>query len=79
MMRFGVNTRLSPAQVIEKAIDYFGKLGLTIVERGENSALLQGGGGHVRVIACKDGTTDVDIISEEWDYHVKQFIQRISE
>jgi catechol 2,3-dioxygenase-like lactoylglutathione lyase family enzyme len=78
-MRFGVNTRLSPAQVIEKAIDYFGKLGLTIVEREENSALLQGGGGHVRVIACKDGTTDVDIISEEWDYHVKQFIQRISE
>ncbi|MDH7508846.1 MAG: hypothetical protein QHH00_05555 [Methanomassiliicoccales archaeon] len=79
MMRFGAHTGLSPDQVVEKAIDYFGKLGLAIVERGDNYVLLQGGGGRVRVSACKNGRTDVDIISEEWDYHVKRFIQQISE
>ncbi|MBM4237146.1 MAG: hypothetical protein FJ151_01515 [Euryarchaeota archaeon] len=78
-MRYGVSTKLSPAQVIDKAVEYFGKLGLTVVEKDEgNMVCMEGGGGRVTVTACGGKETEVDIVTTEWDHHVKRFIQTIS-
>ncbi|MGD0056625.1 MAG: hypothetical protein ABSB83_02075 [Methanomassiliicoccales archaeon] len=77
-MRYGVSTKLPPEKVIEKAIEYFEKLGLKTTARDDSMVCLEGGGGHVTVTVCSGDETDVDIVTSEWDYHVKQFVQRIA-
>ncbi len=77
-MRYGVSTKLSPEKVIEKAVEYFEKLGLKVTTRDDRMVRLEGGGGHVTITACSNKETDVDIVTAEWDYHAKQFMQRIA-
>lgn len=76
-MRYGASSKLPPEKVIEKATAYFEKLGLKVVDRGPGSVCLEGGGGRVTVTACGENGTDVEILTEQWDYQVKQFIQMI--
>jgi hypothetical protein len=78
-MRYGVSTHLAPEKVIEKAVEYFEKLGLEITQRDEDSVCMEGGGGHVTLSVCGEDQTDVDILTEEWDQKVKEFIQRIGD
>lgn len=77
-MRYGVSTKLSPEKVIEKAVEYFEKLGLKVTARDDRMVCLEGGGGQVTITACSNKETDVDIVTSEWDYHAKQFMQRIA-
>lgn len=77
-MRYGVSTNLSPERVIEKAVEYFQGLGLKVKSRNEGTVCLEGGGGDVTITACSNDETDVEIVTTEWDYHVKQFMQRIA-
>ena len=76
-MRYGVSSKLPPEKVIEKAKGYFEKLGLQIVSEDQGSVCMEGGGGRVTVTACGENDSDVDIVTTEWDHHVKQFIQMI--
>ncbi|MFP4170115.1 MAG: hypothetical protein ACLFUV_03730 [Methanomassiliicoccales archaeon] len=77
-MRYGVSTKLPAEKVIEKAIDFFGNLGLELTQRSDDGLCLEGGGGHVTLSLCPDGTgTEVEIETREWDRKVKEFIQRI--
>ena len=78
-MRYGVNTHFSRERVIEKAIEYFEDLGLEITQRDDTSVCFEGGGGHVTLSTFEGDQTDVDILTEEWDAKVKEFIQRIGE
>jgi hypothetical protein len=77
-MRYGVSTKLPTEKVLEKAVEYFQKLGLKITSLDDKMVYLEGGGGHVTITVCSNDETDVDIVTSEWDYHVKQFMQRIA-
>jgi len=77
-MRYGVSTDLAPERVIEKAIEFFEKLGLEITQRSRDSLCMEGGGGHITLTICPEDQTEVDIMTEEWDAKVKEFIQRIA-
>ena len=80
MARYGKDSKLSPAKVLEKALEFFGPggLGLEVKEEGEGCAIFDGGGGHVFVQACEGGKgSEVDLETREWDYQVKQFMRKI--
>jgi hypothetical protein len=77
-MRYGVSTKLPPEKVLEKAVDYFEKIGLKIKSQDDKMVCLEGGGGEVTITVCSNDETDVDIVTSQWDYHVKQFMQRIA-
>jgi hypothetical protein len=53
-MRYEVATKLSPQEAIASAKDYFGPqgVGLEIMDENDLCITLQGGGGHVSVVAC---------------------------
>jgi hypothetical protein len=58
----------------------FGEEGLGLELKEETPACItfEGGGGYVTASLCEDrGETRVDIVSQEWDYHVKQFVSNL--
>ncbi|HJX38632.1 MAG TPA: hypothetical protein VJ714_08525 [Anaerolineae bacterium] len=75
-MRYGSKTRLSTAQVLAKAEEYFGAggLGLEVTSRDNCCISLAGGGGHVTVTVSEGDKTSVDVETQEWDYQVKEFM-----
>jgi hypothetical protein len=75
-MRYGTETKLKPAEVLERAAEYFGEggLGLDIGSRDDCCVSFEGGGGHVTVTAVEGQKTAVDIETREWDYQVKKFM-----
>ena len=80
MIRFEHRTKLRPEQVLQQLKRSFGKggLGLDLKEETPTCVTFEGGGGYVTASLCEDkGETRVDIISREWDYHVKQFISNL--
>jgi hypothetical protein len=74
-----VSTHYTPERVLEKATEYFEGIGLEITQRDDSSICFEGGGGHVTLSTCGGELTEVDILTEEWDSKVKEFIQRIGE
>ncbi len=80
MGRYGVKTKLSPEDVIEKAKAHFGEggAGLSIKDEGACCITLEGGGGFVTVSATQEGDkTDVELTTREWIFDVKQFMRAI--
>jgi hypothetical protein len=80
-MRYEVSTKLSPQQAIAYAKDYFGPqgVGLEVIDEEEASVTLQGGGGHVSVVACPGAKkTTLELETREWDYPVRQFMRQLS-
>ncbi|HOU14313.1 MAG TPA: hypothetical protein PKZ84_14495 [Anaerolineae bacterium] len=79
MGRYGVKTKLSPEEVIQKAKAYFGgQMGLTIVEEGACCISFEGGGGFVEIsVTQEDDKTDVDLTTREWMFDVQQFMKAI--
>jgi hypothetical protein len=81
MARYGVETRLSPEQAIDKAVAWFGEggLGLEVTERSERCAAFAGGSGHIAITATPgDPRTNIELVTREWDYDVKQFMRKIA-
>jgi hypothetical protein len=80
MPRYGVETKQSPEEAVKAAVAYFGEagLGLKAEEQGPCCVYFEGGGGFVRVTASEGANrTTVDLETREWDYHVKQFMQKV--
>ena len=80
MLRLATTSKLVPEEVIRRAVVYFGKggLGLEVKEQTEVSASFQGGGGGVGLAASREGKkTSVELLSQEWDVQIKEFIQTI--
>jgi hypothetical protein len=80
MLRIATKTKLTPSDVINNAIQFFGPEGfkLKITNKTETSASFDGGGGSIEISTCEgDGKTTVNFISREWDYQVKEFIRAI--
>ena len=81
MARYGVATKLSPEQTIAKAVAWFGQegLGLEVTERGDCCATFVGGGGHITITAKAGGPkTDIELVTREYEYDVKQFMRKIA-
>ena len=80
-MRYEVTTKMSPQEAIAYAKDYFGPggVGLQVMDENELCVTLQGGGGHVSVVACADEKkTVLELETREWDYPVRQFMSKVS-
>ena len=76
MLRLEHKTRLSQDKIIARLKGYFGKegLGLDLTEESAQCLTFTGGGGYVTASLCDEGNeTRVDLISQEWEYHVRQF------
>lgn len=79
MIRMGKKSRLSPAEVVEKAVSFFGPagVGLKVAEAGACCARFEGAGGYIFVqtadIADQEGT-NVTVEGREWEQQVQQFI-----
>ncbi len=80
MLRIATTTKLSPEEAIRQAVEFFGSsYGLEVKEQTPNCASFEGGGGRVEVTACaQEKGTSVELESQEWDYQVKKFIDKIS-
>ncbi len=80
MLNISKESKLKPEDAIQKAVDFFGPKGfkLEIKEQDACSVYFEGGGGGVRVSAAasKKGSS-VDIESVEWDFQVKQFLDKL--
>ncbi|MGD2248938.1 MAG: hypothetical protein PVF58_11080 [Candidatus Methanofastidiosia archaeon] len=80
MPRYAKNSQLSPGEIGEKAVSYFGPggVGLEITEMARWLIRFQGGGGHVLIESTeKEDSTEVEIVTREWDYHVKEFMKTL--
>jgi hypothetical protein len=77
-MHYGISTKLPPDKVIEKAVEYFSKLGLKVRERTDSSLFMEGTGGYIDLGVCGGDGTDVDVVTQEWNEQVKQFLQRLA-
>jgi hypothetical protein len=75
-MRYGLETKLSTTEVLNRAEGYFGEggLGLEVTSHDECCISLTGGGGHVTVTVTEGDKTSVDVETREWDYQVKKFL-----
>jgi hypothetical protein len=80
MARYGVKTNKSAQEIIEQAVDFFGEngVGLEITDRGSCCATFEGGGGHVSLTVTEGDKTEVELVTREWDYQVKQFMRQIA-
>jgi hypothetical protein len=78
----GKESNLGPSEIIEKAVAFFGPmgLGLTVVDQSDCCARFEGSGGYVFADAAGLKETDgskVSIEGREWDYHIKRFMGEI--
>jgi hypothetical protein len=81
MLKIGTKTKLTPEEATRRAKEFFGAngYGLKLVEETPTSACFEGGGGRIEIVACKeDKGTSIDLISQEWDYQVREFIKKVS-
>ena len=80
MLRLERRCELSSEQVVQRLKSEFGQggLGLELKEETPTCVTFEGGGGYVIASLCEDkGGTRVDLVSQEWDYHVKQFMSKL--
>jgi hypothetical protein len=75
-MRYGLETKLSTTEILNRAERYFGEggLGLEVTSHDECCISLAGGGGHVTVTVTEGDKTSIDVETREWDYQVKKFM-----
>lgn len=80
MLNLATKTKLSPEEVIKRAVAFFGPggYGLEVKEQSASCAYFEGGGGGVEVTACaEEKGTSVELASREWDYQVNEFAGKI--
>ena len=75
-MRYGLETKLSTTEILNRAERYFGEggLGLEVTSHDDCCISLAGGGGHVTVTVTEGDKTSIDVETREWDYQVKKFM-----
>jgi hypothetical protein len=81
MLNLEVKTKLSTEEVTKRAKRFFGKGGLGLEASEENPQCLsfEGGGGYVTATMCAEGDkTRVTLVTQEWDYQVKEFAASLS-
>ena len=80
MLNLEVKTKLSQEEVTERIKRFFGKegQGLNLSEESDCCLSFEGGGGYVTAhVMAEGGTTKIDLITQEWDYQIKEFASRL--
>lgn len=80
MLNISRETNLSPEEIKQKTKDFFGQKGLKLelTEEDPDCLNFSGGGGYVTVtISPEKGKNRVDIVTQEWEYHVKEFMSSL--
>ncbi len=81
MLNMETKTGLSPEEVSKQLKKFFGKggVGLDLTEENPQCLSFEGGGGYVTATLCvEEGKTRVNLVTQEWDYQVKQFLAGLS-
>lgn len=80
MLNLEVKTKATPEEVLDKLKGYFGEGGLGLKLKDDTSQCLnfEGSGGYVTATLCPDDSqTRVELVTQEWEYHVKQFAAQL--
>ena len=80
MIRITKETKLTAAEILERASSFFGKDGLGLEETDRNPCCVffEGGGGHVSVtVVEEENKRSVEVETREWEYQVKQFMGKL--
>jgi len=80
MLRLAAKSKLSPEEVIERAVTYFGPkgYGLTIKEQSPAYVRFEGAGGTVEVTSLSEKKgSSLEVLSVEWDIQAKEFLTKI--
>ncbi len=80
MLKLEKESKHSTEEVMRKAIEYFGPKGhqLEIKERSDTRLRFEGGGGFVEIQFRFSGQTlQVELLTQEWEYQVKEFLSKI--
>ena len=80
MLQLELRSKLSPEKVVKDLQRFFGEggLGLELKEATHACLTFEGGGGYVTANLCQDEKqTLIQIVTQEWDYQVKQFASKL--
>ena len=78
-MRYEVQTYMTPQEVTESAIAFFGvDLDLELQSQAFDALHFVGGGGHVTLMLKDDDPVSVELETREWDAQVEEFMARIA-
>jgi len=80
MLNVSGKTNLSPEKIEQKIMTFFGAKGLNLdlVKKEPDHMAFEGGGGYVDITICEeDKQNRVDIVTQEWEYHVKNFLAEL--
>ncbi len=78
-MRYEVQTYMTPQEVIESAIAFFGvDLDLELQSQAFDGLHFVGGGGHVTLTLKDEDPVAVELETREWDAQVEEFMARIA-
>jgi hypothetical protein len=78
-MRYETQTYMTPPEVIEAAISFFGvELGLELQRQSLDTLHFVGGGGHVTLSLREANPVTVEFETREWDAPVEDFMGRIA-
>ena len=81
MQKLSTETKLSGADVIQRAVAFFGPsgVGLKVTEQTDGGVSFEGGGGGVaiEIFPGDKGKTNVEISSREWEFQSQQFLEKI--
>lgn len=81
MLNLEIETKLSQQEATKRIKSYFGKdgLGLKLDEESTDCLNFSGGGGFVNAIVCpSEEKTRIELLSQEWEYHLKTFAKKMS-
>jgi hypothetical protein len=78
-MRYEVQTYMTPQEVTETAIAFFGvDLDLELQSQAFGALHFVGGGGHVTLTLKDEEPVTVELETREWDAQVEDFMARIA-
>jgi hypothetical protein len=81
MINVETKTKLSPSETVNKAIEFFGpgNLGLKVRDQCGDCITFEGGGGYVEIsVTPEEKKTKVEIVAQEWEFQVNEFIDQIA-
>jgi len=80
MIRISRQTRFKPADIIDRATDYFGEGGEALEEKERSPCCIafEGAGGYVAVtVVDEDSHRVVDVETREFEYQAKRFLETL--
>lgn len=79
MLNLEAKTRYSKEELTARIKSFFEGYGLKLVDETGACLSFQGGGGYVTAtVSEEDGKTRVELVTQEWEYQVREFVANLS-